>query len=162
MTLKIDSDRAVISGLTNQDIATTVGTGLSGLSISQLRERDKLIGIALRLRPSERSQLDDLFSLNVANASSGVRVPLSQLASFRAPDHHAQNPQTRSRAVHDRPVRHGQRRAAQRSRQAALQSAASTIPPHRRRATGANLRFPPATAGSLAARSTSRKKGSIR
>jgi multidrug efflux pump len=83
MTLKIDDDRAALSGLTNQDIATTVGTGLSGLSISQLRERDRLIGIALRLRPSERSQLEDLFSLNVANASSGARVPLSQLASFQ-------------------------------------------------------------------------------
>ncbi len=83
MTLKIDSDRAALSGLTNQDIATTVGTGLSGLLISQLRERDKLIGIALRLRPSERSELDDLFSLDVANASTGVRVPLSQIASFQ-------------------------------------------------------------------------------
>ncbi len=83
MTLKIDSDRAALSGLTNQDIATTVGTGLSGLSISQLRERDKLIGISLRLRPSERTQLDDLFSLNVASSSSSVRVPLSQLASFQ-------------------------------------------------------------------------------
>jgi multidrug efflux pump subunit AcrB len=82
MTLKIDADRAALSGLTNQDIATTVGTGLSGLSISQLRERDRLIGIALRLRPSERGQLDDLYSLNVVNASSGVRVPLSQIASF--------------------------------------------------------------------------------
>ncbi len=82
MTLKIDPDRAALSGLTNQDIATTVGTGLSGLSISQLRERDKLIGITLRLRPSERSQLDDLYSLNVVSASSGVRVPLSQIASF--------------------------------------------------------------------------------
>jgi multidrug efflux pump subunit AcrB len=83
MTLKIDNDRAALSGLTNQDIATTVGSGLSGLSISQLRERDKLIPIALRLRPSERSQLDDLFSLNVVDASSGVRVPLSQIASLQ-------------------------------------------------------------------------------
>lgn len=83
MTLKIDNDRAALSGLTNQDIAATVATGLSGMSISQLRERDKLIPIALRLRPSERSQLDDLFSLNVANSSSGVRVPLRQIASFQ-------------------------------------------------------------------------------
>jgi multidrug efflux pump subunit AcrB len=74
MALKIDSVRAALSGLTNQDIATSVGTGLSGLSISQLRERDKLIGITLRLRPSERSQLEDLFSLNVVNSASGVRV----------------------------------------------------------------------------------------
>jgi multidrug efflux pump subunit AcrB len=83
MTLKIDNDRAALSGLTNQDIATTVGTGLSGLSISQLRERDRLIPIALRLRPSERSQLDDLCSLNLVNSSSGVRVPLRQIASFQ-------------------------------------------------------------------------------
>lgn len=83
MTLKIDNDRAALSGLTNQDIATTVGAGLSGLSISQLRERDKLIPITLRLRPSERSQLEDLFSLNVADTQSDIRVPLSQLASFQ-------------------------------------------------------------------------------
>jgi multidrug efflux pump subunit AcrB len=83
MALKIDSDRAALSGLTNQDIASTVGAGLSGLSVSQLRERDKLIGITLRLRPSERSELDDLFSMNVVNSSSGVSVPLSQIASFR-------------------------------------------------------------------------------
>ena len=54
MTLKVDSDRAALSGVTNQDVAATVGAGLSGLSISQLREPgDKLIGIDLRLRPSE-------------------------------------------------------------------------------------------------------------
>jgi multidrug efflux pump subunit AcrB len=83
MTLKVDSDRAALSGLTHQDVATTVGTGLSGTSISQLRERDKLIGIALRLRPSERSELDDLSSLYVANSTKGVRVPLRQIASFQ-------------------------------------------------------------------------------
>jgi multidrug efflux pump subunit AcrB len=82
MTLKVDSDRAALSGVTNQDVAATVGAGLSGLSISDLRERDKLIGIDLRLRPSERSQLEDLYSLYVANATSGVRVPLGQIASF--------------------------------------------------------------------------------
>jgi len=83
MALNIDSDRAALSGLTHQDVATVVGTGLSGLSVSQLRERDKLIGIARRLRPSERSELDDLYSLNVVNAATGVRVPLRQLASFQ-------------------------------------------------------------------------------
>jgi multidrug efflux pump len=82
MTLKVDSDRAALSGVTNQDVASTVGAGLSGLSISSLRERDKLIGIDLRLRPSERSELDDLYSLYVASSSDNVRVPLSQIASF--------------------------------------------------------------------------------
>ncbi len=82
MTLKIDSDRSAMSGLTNQDVASTVGTGLSGLSVSYVRERDKLIDMVLRLRPSERSRLDDLYSLNVVNAATGVGMPLRQLAAF--------------------------------------------------------------------------------
>jgi multidrug efflux pump subunit AcrB len=82
MTLSINSDRAAMSGLTNQDIATTVGAGLSGLAVSQLRDRDKLIDIALRLRPSERSELDDLNSLNVVSTTTGTSVPLRQIASF--------------------------------------------------------------------------------
>jgi multidrug efflux pump len=83
LTLKIDPDRAAMSGLTNQGIAATVATGLSGLAVSQMREMDKLIDIDLRLRSSERSQLDDLFSLNVVNAATGVRVPLRQFAKFK-------------------------------------------------------------------------------
>lgn len=82
MSLKIDPEKTAMSGLTHQDVATTVATGLSGLSVSQLRDRDRLIDIMLRLRPSERSRVDDLFSLNVVDASNGVRVPLRQVASF--------------------------------------------------------------------------------
>jgi multidrug efflux pump subunit AcrB len=82
MTLKIDSDRSAMSGLTHQDVASAVGTGLSGLSVSHVRERDKLIDIVLRLRPSERSRLDDLHTLNVVNAGTGVGTPLRQLAAF--------------------------------------------------------------------------------
>ena len=82
MTLKIDSDRSAMSGLTHQDVASAVGTGLSGLSVSHVRERDKLIDIVLRLRPSERSRLDDLCSLNVVNAATGEGLPVRQLAAF--------------------------------------------------------------------------------
>ncbi len=82
MALEIDADRCALSGLTHQDVAATVGTGLSGLPVSQVRERDRLIDIMLRLRPSERSRLDELFSLNVVNAATGVGTPLRQLADF--------------------------------------------------------------------------------
>jgi len=82
MTLNIDHDRAAMSGLTHQDVAATVGAGLSGIAVSQIREQDKLIDIMLRLRPSERSRLDDLYSLNVVNAATGVGLPLRQLATF--------------------------------------------------------------------------------
>ena len=82
MSLNVDAERAAMSGLTHEDVATTVGTGLSGLAVSQVRERDNLIDVVLRLRPSERSRLDDLFSLNVVNTTTGVGTPLRQLASF--------------------------------------------------------------------------------
>jgi multidrug efflux pump subunit AcrB len=94
MTLKVDSERAAMSGLTHQDVASAVGTGLSGLPISHLRERDKLIDLVLRLRPSERSRLDDLYSLNVVNAATGVAMPLRQLAEF---DRELVNPEVRRR-----------------------------------------------------------------
>jgi multidrug efflux pump subunit AcrB len=83
MTMDIQPDRAAMTGLTHQDVATVVSTGLSGLSVSQLRELDKLIDIDLRLRPSERSQLEDLFSLDIASTATGVRLPLRQIASFQ-------------------------------------------------------------------------------
>lgn len=82
MGLNIDADRTAMSGLTHQDVATAVDAGLSGFSVGQIRERDKLIDIALRLRPSERSRLDDLFSLTTVNTKTGTRMPLQQLASF--------------------------------------------------------------------------------
>lgn len=82
MTLNIDADRTAMSGLTHQDVATTVAAGLSGFSVGQIRERDKLIDIALRLRPSERSRLDELFSLTTVNTGTGAQLPLQQLAAF--------------------------------------------------------------------------------
>lgn len=83
MSMDIQPDRAAVTGLTHQDVATVVGTGLSGLAVSQLRELDKLIDIDLRLRPSERSQLQDLFSLDIASTATGVRLPLRQIATFQ-------------------------------------------------------------------------------
>lgn len=82
MTLKIDPDRTALSGLTHRDVAAAVDAGLSGRTVGQIRERDKLIDITLRLRPSERTRLDDLFSLTVVNTTTAARMPLSQLASF--------------------------------------------------------------------------------
>lgn len=82
MALKIDPDRTALSGLTHQDVATAVEAGLSGHSVGQIREQDKLIDIMLRLRPSERTRLDDLFSLTVVKTKDPVRMPLQQLAQF--------------------------------------------------------------------------------
>jgi len=82
MALKIDADRTAMSGLSNQDVATAIDAGLSGYSLGAIREQDRLIDIALRLRPSERTRLDDLFSLTTVNTKTNARMPLSQLARF--------------------------------------------------------------------------------
>jgi multidrug efflux pump len=82
MALKIDADRTAMSGLTHQDVATAIDAGLSGYSLGAIREEDRLIDIALRLRPSERTRLDDLFSLTTVSTKTNVRMPLSQLAKF--------------------------------------------------------------------------------
>jgi multidrug efflux pump subunit AcrB len=83
MSLNIDAERAAMSGLTHRDVATAIDAGLSGYSVGQIREQDRLIDIMLRLRPSERTRLDDLFSLTTVGTKSGVHMPLSQLAEFK-------------------------------------------------------------------------------
>lgn len=82
MTLAIDSERAALCGMTHQDVAAAVDAGLAGFPVGQLRERDRLIDLTLRLRAAERSRLEDLSSLTTVNGRSNVRMPLQQLAHF--------------------------------------------------------------------------------
>ena len=83
LSLNIDPDRANLSGITNQDVAAVVHTGLSGYSPTQLRERDRLIPITLRLRSDERTRYEDLANLVAVSSLTNQRVPLSQIAQFR-------------------------------------------------------------------------------
>jgi multidrug efflux pump subunit AcrB len=82
VSLDVNPDYANLSGITHQDVAAVVNTGLSGYAATQLREKDKLIDITLRLRPEERSSLNDLYSLDVMSVSADVQVPLRQIARF--------------------------------------------------------------------------------
>ncbi|WP_165220148.1 efflux RND transporter permease subunit [Aquisphaera insulae] len=81
--LKIDPDRANAAGVTNEAAATVVHGAVSGSTATTIRERDRLIPVVLRLRPDERSRVTDLSTLSVP-ATEGSRVPLDQIAAFRA------------------------------------------------------------------------------
>jgi multidrug efflux pump subunit AcrB len=81
--LQVRSDRAAMTGVTNEDVASVTQGGLSGTSTTYLRERDRLIPITLRLRPDERARTEDLATLTVFNAQTGSRVPLDQVSEFR-------------------------------------------------------------------------------
>jgi multidrug efflux pump subunit AcrB len=83
ISLNVKPDRANIMRISNQDVASTVATGLSGYSVTQLRERDHLIEVMLRLRSDERSQVSDLYGINVASSQYDTRVPLLQIGDIK-------------------------------------------------------------------------------
>jgi multidrug efflux pump subunit AcrB len=81
LRLKVDQDKARALGVTSQSIAQASRTMLSGSTIGQYREDDRLIDIVLRQPLDERSSLTDLGSAYVPTAS-GRYVPLTQVARF--------------------------------------------------------------------------------
>ncbi len=80
--LRVDPDRANVSGVSHQDVALFVGGALSGFDATTIRQRDRLIPVTLKLRPDERSRMDDLRTMSVVSSETGARVPLDQIGSF--------------------------------------------------------------------------------
>ncbi len=83
ISLAIDPDRANLTGTTNEDVAAIVNAGFSGYSPTQLRERDRLIPITLRLRCDERTRYEDLANLTAVSSITNERVPLNEIAAFK-------------------------------------------------------------------------------
>ena len=79
LRLEIDQDKARALGVTSQSIAQAVRTNLSGSTIGQFREDDRLIDIVLRQPQAERDAVSDLRNAYVPTAS-GRTVPLTQVA----------------------------------------------------------------------------------
>lgn len=80
--VNIDQTRAHRAGVTNEDIARSLQTGLSGIEITQYREGDTVIPVVLRSVAADRQDIGKLESMNVFIQSSGVSVPLSQVADI--------------------------------------------------------------------------------
>jgi multidrug efflux pump subunit AcrB len=79
--LKVDPDRANLSGVTNLDIAISSAAAMSGLPVSTYREADKQIPIAVRLRMEDRAGLSDVQNAYVYSLTSNQRVPLRQVSN---------------------------------------------------------------------------------
>jgi multidrug efflux pump len=77
--LQVDQDRARALGLTPQDVAQTLQTLLTGLTVTQYREGIESIDVIARAVPAERLELDRLPALTIATAN-GIAVPLLQIA----------------------------------------------------------------------------------
>ncbi len=81
LRLNIDQDKARALGITSQAIAQASRTILSGTTIGQYREGDRLIDIVLRQPAEERGAISDLNNAYLPT-SSGRTVPLTQIAKI--------------------------------------------------------------------------------
>lgn len=79
--LNVDQDRARALGVTTADLSSFLQSQLTGSSVSQYREDDKLIEILLRGTEQERHDLGGLASLSVPTAN-GSSIALSQVATL--------------------------------------------------------------------------------
>ena len=79
LRLDLDQDKLRALGVTSQAVRRTVATVLSGTTIGQFRESNRLIDIVVRQPLEERSTMSVLANTNVATGS-GRPVPLAQLA----------------------------------------------------------------------------------
>lgn len=75
----VDQDKARALGVTSQALAQASRTLLSGTTIGQYREGDKLVDIVLRQPQEERNAITDLGSAYMPT-SSGRAVPILQVA----------------------------------------------------------------------------------
>ena len=77
--LEVDQDKARALGVSSQAIAQAARVMLSGSTVGQFREGDKLIDIVLRTPYSERDAITDIANAYLPTAS-GKSIPLTQIA----------------------------------------------------------------------------------
>jgi multidrug efflux pump subunit AcrB len=82
VSLKVDPDRANLAGVTNQDVANSSSSALSGASLTTLRRGDQQIPVVARLRMEERINLSDVQNLYVYSSQSNNKVPLLEVSSI--------------------------------------------------------------------------------
>ena len=79
MRLEVDQTKARALGVTSQSIAQAAKVILSGTTVGQFRENDKLIEIVLRQPLNERSAITDIANAYLPT-TSGQSIPLLQIA----------------------------------------------------------------------------------
>ena len=78
---EIDQTRARALNVTSLDIANFLQMSLSGFTITQLRERDKLIGVDLRAPERDRADPEQIGRLSLPTPN-GTAIPLTSLGHF--------------------------------------------------------------------------------
>jgi multidrug efflux pump subunit AcrB len=76
----VHDDRARRAGLTSRDVALSLQTRLSGLELTEYRERDDLVPVILRSEEAGERGVEKLDGLRVVSQRRGESVPLGQVA----------------------------------------------------------------------------------
>ncbi|KZY73308.1 acriflavine resistance protein B [Oleiphilus sp. HI0071] len=79
----IDQARARRAGISSEDIAVSLQTGLSGLELTEYRRGEDIIPVMLRSQAADRQDIAKLEGLSVYVQSSGESLPLKQVADLR-------------------------------------------------------------------------------
>lgn len=80
--VKIDQNKANAAGVTNQDIASSLSTALTGYQAGNFRAGEDNIAITMRNLDSSNIGVDDLESISVFSQQTGRNVPLAQVATL--------------------------------------------------------------------------------
>lgn len=80
LSIQVDQVRAQLAGVSSQDIAISLQTGLTGLELTEYREGEETIPVVLRTVTASESAIHKVESLSVYSQSTGKSVPLSQVA----------------------------------------------------------------------------------
>ncbi|MZP42894.1 AcrB/AcrD/AcrF family protein [Heliobacterium gestii] len=82
LRLNIDQQKARMLGIDKQQLAQSLQTQLSGMSVSEFREGDKKIAILFRTDEADRLDVSRMKHLNIY-IGGGKSVPLGQIADIR-------------------------------------------------------------------------------
>ena len=83
LVVDVNEARALRAGLSNQDVAISLQTMLSGLTSTDYREDDEVIPVVLRSVAADRQDIGKLESMNLYSQATGRNVPLRQVADVR-------------------------------------------------------------------------------
>jgi len=81
--IDIDQSKAQRAGITNQDIAVSLKTVLSGYVTGFFREDDKSIPIMMKSEDSDQQTFESIETLTIYSQNTGKTVPLIQVAEIK-------------------------------------------------------------------------------
>jgi len=83
--INIDENKLARSGLTNQDVALSLKTSLTGFDVGEFRDEDQSIPITMKHANSENLTYSDIENLSIFSQAKGTSSPLSQVAEIEIP-----------------------------------------------------------------------------